>query len=268
MNDITLTGGMRSNLIQLQLVSALQNRTSDRLSTGKRVNSAVDDPSAYFASQDHLSRASDLAARKADMGEALQTIQAANAGIKAITSLIEQAKGLVSSARSADTSTRATLATQFSALRDQIDQLAGDASYKGKNFLSGDALTVSFNEGGSSSLTVTGFDASTSGLAINDATNSWAANSDIDAAASDLSAALTSLRSNASALSSNNSVITSRQDFVTQMIATLTGGADMLTAADSNEESANMLALQTRQQLGVAALGMANTAQQSILRLF
>ncbi len=43
-NDITLAGGMRNNLINLQMVSALQARTTQRLSTGKRVNSAVDDP--------------------------------------------------------------------------------------------------------------------------------------------------------------------------------------------------------------------------------
>lgn len=269
-SDITLSGGMRSDLVQLQLVTALQARTTERLATGKRVNSATDDPSAYFAAQDHLSHATDLSARKSDMGEALKGINAANAGITAITSLIEQAKGLVTSARSSTTAGRATLATQFAALRTQIDQMAGDSGYKGKNFLAGDSLAVSFNETGSSSLTVTGFDASTgsSGLNIAAATNAWAGTSDLDAATTQLDAALTSLRANAATLSSNNSIISSRNDFLTSMINNLNAGANDLTAADPNEESANMLALQTRQQLGVATLGLANTSQQAILRLF
>lgn len=269
-NDITLSASMRSDLVQLQLVSALQARTTERLATGKRVNSATDDPSAYFAAQDHLSHAGDLAARKSDMGEALKGIAAANAGITAITSLIQQAKGLVTSARSSTTAARATLATQFTALRAQIDDLAGDAGYKGKNFLAADKLVVSFNEDGSSTLTVTGFDASTgtSGLNVADAAGSWANTSNLDAAATDLDAALVTLRSNAATLGSSTSVISSRNDFITAMVNNLNQGANDLTSADPNEESANMLALQTRNQLGIATLGLANQAQQSILRLF
>jgi flagellin-like hook-associated protein FlgL len=268
-NDITLAGGMRANLNSLQLIAALQARTTERMATGKRVNNAVDDPSAYFAAQNHLVRASDRAARKDSMGEALQTVAAANKGIEAITSLIQQAKGLAASARSAGTTDRATLAGQFDDLMTQIDQLSADASYKGTNLLADDTLTVEFNEDGSSSLDVVGFDATTGGdLAITAAANDWAADADIDAAVTDLNAALTTLRTNAATLSSNNGVVTARQEFVKGMINTLTEGADSLTAADVNEEGANMLALQTRQQLGVVALGLTSQAQQGILRLF
>jgi len=95
-NDVTLAGGMRNNLASLQLVAALQARTTERLATGKRVNSAVDDPSAYFAAQNHRDRAGDLAARKDQMGEAIQTVRAALQGIDGIVKLIEQAKGTAS----------------------------------------------------------------------------------------------------------------------------------------------------------------------------
>jgi flagellin len=268
-SDITLAGGMRQNLASLQLVATLQARTTERLSTGKRVNSAVDDPSAYFAAQNHLSRASDLAARKDSMGEAIQTVKAAIEGIEGITKLIEQAKGLAAAARGATTADRSSLAAQFDDLREQIDQLAGDTSYRGTNFLSGDDLVVEFNEDGSSSLSITGFDATSGGdLAIDAASNSWAADSDIDSAVADLDGAMATLRANAKTLSANLSVVTTRQDFATNIINTLTTGADSLTSADQNEEGANMLALQTRQQLGVVALSLSAQAQQSILRLF
>jgi flagellin-like hook-associated protein FlgL len=268
MNDITLAGGMRTNLLQLQMTDTLMSRTSNRLATGLRVNSAVDDASAFFAAQNHRSRAADLAARKDSMGEAIQTVKAADEGIKGITQLIEQAKGLAASARSASTTDRATLAASFDALLDQIDNLAADASYKGTNLLDSDNLTVDFNEDGSANLTVTGFDATASGLSIADAANDWAADTDIDAAVADLNAALSTLRTNASALGSNSSVINARQVFTSGMMNVLTSGADALTAADPNEEGANMIALQTRQQLGIVALSMSAQAQQSVLRLF
>ncbi len=269
-NDVTLAGGMRTNLMNLQFVSTLQARTTQRLSTGKRVNSAIDDPSAYFAAQNATNRAADLAARKDSMGEAIQTVKAALQGIDGITSLIQQAKGLAASARSASATDRASLSSQFDALRTQIDQLADDSGYKGTNFLASGSLTVEFNESSTSSLTISGFDASTGagGLDVAAATNSWVADADIDAAVTDLDAALSTLRTNAQTLSSNNGVVTARQEFTTNMINTLTSGADQLTAADPNEESANMLALQTRQQLGIVALQLSSQAQQSVMRLF
>lgn len=267
-NDVTLAGGMRNNLINLQNVSMLQARTTQRLATGRRVNSAVDDASAYFAAQNHRDRAGDLAARKDSMGEAIQTVKAGLQGIEGITKLVEQMKGLAVSARSASTADRATLAAQFDSLRTQIDQLAGDSGYKGTNVLNSNDLTVAFNEDLSSTLTVSGFDASASGLSIAAAASNWAADTNIDAATTDMDAALSTLRTQAKSLSANNGVITTRQEFTTSMINTLTEGADNLTMADVNEEGANMLALQTRQQLGVVALQLSSQAQQSVLRLF
>lgn len=267
-NDINLAGGMRSNLINLQNVSMLQGRTTQRLATGKRVNSAVDDASAYFAAQNHRNRASDLAARKDTMGEAIQTVKAGLQGIEGITKLVEQMKGLAASARSASTADRATLAGQFDDLRTQIDQLATDSGYKGTNFLGSDNLTVDFNEDSSSSLTVSGFDSSAAGLSVAAAAGAWASDANVNAATTDLDQALSTLRTSAKTLSASNGVINTRQEFTTSMINTLTEGADMLTAADSNEEGANMLALQTRQQLGVVALQLSSQAQQSVLRLF
>jgi flagellin len=267
-NDITLAGGMRGNLVNLQLISALQTRTTERLATGKRVNTAVDDPAAYFAAEAHRSRASDLAARKDAMGEAIQAVQAASQGIDAITKLIEQAKGLTAAARSATGSDLTDLATQFDQLMTQVDNLASDANYKGTNFLDSGTLAVDFNETATSSLTITGFDASSSGLNIDAAANGWAASTDVDQAATQLDAALSALRTNGKTLASSSGVITTRQEFTTNLINTLTTGADSLTAADTNEEGANMLALQTRQQLGVYALQLSSQSQQSILRLF
>ncbi|WP_281416835.1 hypothetical protein [Geoanaerobacter pelophilus] len=170
LNDISLTAGMRNNLISLQSTTTLLNRTQDRLSTGKKVNTALDNPTNFFAAQSHTQRAADLTVRKDGMTEAVQGVQAANKGITAITALIEAAKGLTQAARSADTANRDTLAQQFNTIRSQIDQLALDSGYKGKNFLNTDNLTVLFNENGGSSLTVSGFNASSTGMGITQVT--------------------------------------------------------------------------------------------------
>lgn len=268
LNDISLTSGMRSNLVALQSTVQLLNRTQERLSTGKKVNSALDNPTNYFAAQAHLQRASDLAARKDGMAEGIQVVKAADAGIKGITTLIESAKGLATAARTAGTTEAATLATQFNTILDQIDNLAEDSGYKGVNLLGDADLTIEFNEDGSNELVINGFSASSTGLTIADAAGAWATSANIDAAVADLDDALDTLRANSSTLSSNLSIVQARQEFTTQMVNTLTTGADNLTLADMNEEGANMLMLQTRQALSTTALSLSAQAAQSVLRLF
>jgi len=268
LNDVSLTSGMRSNLVSLQSTVEFLNRTQERLSSGKKVNSALDNPINFFAAQSHLQRAGDLAARKDGMSEGIQVVKAADAGLKGITTLIESAKGLATAARTAGTTEAATLATQYNAILDQIDDLAEDSGYKGVNLLDDANLTIEFNEDGSNELVINGFDASTTGLSIADAAGSWATSVNIDAAVTDLDAALDTLRTNSSTLSSNLAVVNARQEFTTNMINALTTGADNLTLADMNEEGANMLMLQTRQALSTTALSLSAQAAQSVLRLF
>lgn len=291
MADISLTAGMRQNLYSMQQTNVLMDRTAGRLSSGYKVQTALDDPINYFAAEGHRQRATDLAGRKDEMGEAIQLVKAGNNGIEALTDLVASAKSLAQSALSADTSVEASaLQTQFNSLLDQMDTLASDSGYKGVNLLasSDDTLKVSFDEAGDSSVTLVGFDGTSSGLLIDDvATTSgsaWVTNiaedgagsgtdsavnsTNVDLAIADLDAARTTLRSKAKTLADNLSTITIRQDFTSNMINTLNDGADNLTLADMNEEGANMLMLQTRQGLGTSSLSMASQAAQSVLRLF
>jgi flagellin len=270
MSNIVLSAGVRSNLLQLQQTSDLITSTQTKLATGKRVNSALDNPNNYFTAQGLDNRASDLSNLLDSMSTAINTIQAANNGISAITKLVQSAQSLVSQAQqTSDTTVRASLATQFDSIRTQIDKLAGDSGFNGINLLNGDNLTVTMNETATSTVTVTGVtDTSNGGLSINGSTNNWAAASDITAASTTLTAALTTLRSQAQTLSSSLSTVQIRQDFTKATINTLQAGSDALTLADSNQEGANLLALQTRQQLSTTALSLASQADQNVLRLF
>ena len=270
MSDIVLSGGVRSNLLQLQQTSDLITQTQNRLATGKRVNSALDNPINYFTAQNLSGRANDLNSLLDSMSTAINTIQAANNGITAITKLVQSAQSIVTQAQqTTDTTIRATLASQFDSIRGQIDQLAQDSGINGINLLNGDTLTVTMNETATSTVAVVGFtDASNGAVAVNASTNNWAGATDIATASTQLTAALTTLRSQSQSLSSNLQTVQVRQDFTKSMINTLQTGADNLTLADSNEEGANLLALQTRQQLSTTALSLAAQADQNVLRLF
>ena len=182
--------------------------------------------------------------------------------------------------------TRTSLASQYNELRNQIDKLAADSSFNGVALLNGGGLKVVFNEQASSYLTIFGaqftsgsrtagadvtFDTADDavvGLGINAAPANFQTDKDVTDSVNNLRDALIKLRAQASSLASNMAVIQTRQEFMKTMISTLRVGSDNLVLADPNEEGANILALQTRQQLSTTALSLSTQADQSVLRLF
>jgi flagellin-like hook-associated protein FlgL len=259
---------MRSNLYALQNTSNMMETTQKRLATGKRVNSALDDPVNFFKSKDHYDRAEDLNAKKDGMNEAIKVIEAANTGIEGIYDLLDQMKSLASAAKTS--SNTSDLANQFDSIRSQIAKMARDSGYGGQNLLNNDSLSVEFNEDGTNTLSVAGTTATTQGSIASvtvDVAN-FSTNTLIEGAISDIDDAVTNLRTEAQKLASNLSTIQIRADFTTQMADTLNTGADNLTLADMNEEGANMLMLQTRQSLGTTSLSMSSQAAQAVLQLF
>ena len=307
--EIGLTSSMRSNLISLQTTARLLGSTEERLSTGKRVNTAVDNPANFFAAQGHTTRANLLTGLKDGISESIQTIKAADSGIKGVLTMIESLRGVVAQARSANNDSvnsaitldgtadgssagSSGLVGQYNRLVEQLNNLVMDSSYKGTNFLmSGDVtLTANFNENASTKIVMSGFNSSASGLgisgggsaaagmsasgALNVANNGNLASGDLVGVANlnniedRLNTAIATLQTKASELAANLSTLTARQSFITEMVNTLIVGSTKLTEADTNEEGANLLSLQTKQQLGTTALSISSQAEQSILRLF
>ena len=408
---------MRTNLLSLQNTQSLMDTTQERLSTGLKVNSAIDNASSYYTAQSLNNRASDLSALLDSMGQGIQTIQAANEGIEAITEFVEQAKAIANSAcdaasktdvktlnakfsdlttpqtpktsaataltleikkvngdkvealgssdehdkavtaalaklnaklaagelggkdasafktaseaamkeftgtvledvmefsisadgkvsltakagyqiaakgagefagqgdKAADTGLAGDTATstvnvntdrqkyaeQFNEIMRQIDKLAKDSGYKGINLLQMNTLTVIFNEDRSSQIEVKGVDASSTGLKISNPVDSWQTDEDINKSITEAENAISELRIMASDYGNYYSIVQNRQSFTKSLVNVLTEGADNLTLADMNEESANMLALQTRQQLAINSLSLASQAAQGVLQLF
>jgi flagellin len=276
---ISLTAQMTSNLMSLQGTAKLMGITQERLATGKKVNSAVDDPVAFFDADAHYQLAADYATFKNGMSEAVQTIKAATDTIESIKNIVTQMKAIATSAKTAIKGSEAReYIDQFNTLSDQLNNLAGDAIYKGVNLLQDDDLAVVFNTQGDK-LTVQGFDASNVALSVATVavSASWftgsvgagvARASGIDAKIVKLDAAIATLRGKAKVMATNLSIVTERQTFTDKMIATLKIGGDNLTLADMNEEGANMLMLQTRQALGIQSLSMASQSAQQVLQLF
>lgn len=406
--SITLTAAMRANLLSLQQTGNLLSTTQLDLSTGNKVNSALDNPVNFFAAQSLNRRASQLSALLDGMGQAIQTIQAANQGITSITGLVNQLTSIANSATqdlatkttqdilaptaasggldSADVAdlTNASAANAISAgdsfslqdgsgpavsftidttanggtgtsLQDvadainktagfqatvvygdgtntlpdgttkmtaglaylevtstdnqtitakningsdiltalgfattsaayttggatadvtnytnvlnQINALASNSNYQGNNLINGTGadMTVQVNELSTNAITVKSVDSTTTGLKLSALTGTT---SGIATAISQINAALSTLQTQASGFANNLSLIQNRQDFTSNLINTLQSGASALTIADKNEEGANMLALQTQQQLGIEALSLSSQANQSVLRLF
>jgi flagellin-like hook-associated protein FlgL len=165
--------------------------------------------------------------------------------------------------------TRKSMATQFDALLKQIDQTIQDSSYGGVNLLQGQDLKVTFNESGTSSITVSSVNYTANGdLGIANSTNSFRSNDDVDVATANLKKAADKIAAQASVFASNQTVIQNRTSFTKTLVQTLNSGADNLTLADQNEESANLLALNTRQQLAQTTLSLASQADAAITRLF
>lgn len=272
-DKVSLSEAVRGNLLSLQRTTRTIDQTQTRLSTGLKVNSALDDAAAFFTARALDNRAADLDSLKSNIDLAISTIQAAIDGIDAITDLVQQAKGLASNAKATgDTNERSTLAVQFNELLSQIDAIANDSTFNGINLLQAtpDNLDVVFNEDNTSNLTITGLDTTTatSGINLAAAVNNFGANANIDTALTAISSALVTLRGNASTLGSNNTILKTRLDFTQNLVNTLEGGSGKLTLADLNEESANLLALQTRQQLGLNSLSLAAQSERAILSLF
>jgi flagellin-like hook-associated protein FlgL len=412
MSDIVLSASVRQNLLSLQSTADLLATTQNRLATGKKVNTALDNPTNYFTAQSLDNRASDINNLLDGIGNGVQVLQAANTGITSLQKLVDSAKsvanqvlqsqvgyttrasattaaptgagplavagtgsdltnagtnslqgktliikdsagnsttltidntagagnvnsidalntaltaanagvtaslntdgsltftstndnasqtittaGTTPASGSIDISgtatvtgvdagsgvgapvkdanaqaTRAGLVAQYNSILDNITATAQDSSYNGIDLLNGDQLKLTFNETGTSKLTVQGvsFDSTGLGLSKLTAGTDFLDNASANSAITKLDTASSALRTEASTLGSNLSVVQIRQDFSTNLINVLQTGSSNLTLADTNEEAANSQALSTRQSIAVSALSLANQSQQSVLQL-
>jgi len=299
MADISLSSAVRANLLSLQETTNLISRTQGRLSTGLAVASPVDDAVKYFQAKSLSDRATDLNSRKDGIDQGVSALNAALKATDAMEKLLGQMKGVVDSARSGDKTQRAQYATQLRELGGQIQKMVNDATYQGLNLLNSTAstLNVRFSDKADSVLKIVGNNMNVSAFFQNSGGGAVGVkaslivsnigftkaislynfslagslalfNAAADSAVAKLDRTITELRAKSATLANNVAILQVRLDFTKQYVDVLEQGAGKMTLADLNEEGANLLALQTRQQLGIQSLAFAGQAEQGILGLF
>jgi flagellin-like hook-associated protein FlgL len=237
------------------------------ISTLAELNTAIGTLSGVTGSASNASVSFNVAASATQNSLTITSSNAALTTALGIGAIVGTTQG-IGFASSPDP-TRTSLQTDFNNVLTQLDALALDASYNGINLLNGDQLKVLFNEAGTSSLVINGVTFDSAGLGLSPVTGAgFQSDTYIDTVLAQVDSALKTLRTQASAFGTTLTTVQTRQDFTRNLIRTLETGADNLVLADTNEEGANMLALQTRQQLSTTALSLSAQADQAVLRLF
>jgi flagellin-like hook-associated protein FlgL len=286
MSNIVLGSATQQNLLALQNINTQLDTTQNALATGLKVGSAIDDAVKFFESQSLSNRASDLSTRKDNIDQGISSVTTATQGIQASIAILQQMQGILQSAKTETASERKSAAAQFNTLAGQLNQLLNDASYQGLNLVNSTAtsLTLQFSQstasvlkiGGENLLISTSITAGALGSVLASVlagtTFSTAVSnghtSVFDVAYKGLTNAISTFQSAAASLGANVSFLQTRLSFTSQYIATLQGGSSKLTVADVNQESTNLVTLQTRQQLAIQSLSIATQSEQAVLRLF
>jgi flagellin len=299
---IALTVGMRNSLYALTNLDSQITIVNKRLATGRKVNDALDNPLNFFMARGFDKDKRDLGNLLDSQTLGQKLLEKTIKTIDSITKLVESAQALARQARqSQDATVRNSIGTQIGTLLQQVDELTEDAGFNGRNLLDAtpDTVSIAFNSltgAAGTQLTVVGTSlrANSTDIALNtaalgvtfvagvlpaphtytisSAVGSWeinaAGDARVDAFINQSQTAINNLAARAANFSANLTVVQARIDFTKSWQRNLAEASDALTIADLNEEGANLSSLQTRQQLAVTSLSLANRSDQSVLRLF
>ena len=284
-SNIVLGLGTRQNLLALQQINQNMNTAQNHLATGLKVASAVDDAVKFFQSQSLENRATDISARKDQVDQGISTLTAATNGAQSVVTILQQMQGIINTAKTQTATQRVGSATQFNVLSKQLNNLVNDTSYQGLNLINSTTSTLSlqFSIASTSTMKIHGFNLNLSklittlgGAASKAATLLVTAGfskvsnktSIFDKAFNTLQNAVFAAQSDAQGLGANVTFLQTRLTFSAQYMTTLQAGSDKLVVADVNQESTNLVTLQTRQQLSIQSLSIATQSEQAVLRLF
>jgi flagellin len=270
-NSVNTNAGALVALQNLNSTNAQLQITQNRINTGKKVASAKD--WAIAASQTATANSLDAVIGSLQRGQS--TIDVATSAGTSVNDLLSQMKekALAASDTTLDTNSRAALNSDFISLRDQITKVVSNADFNGANMLKsgGVAVQALANAAGTSKLTVAAEDLSLGGAVLTTglaATTSLGTAGASAAMVTTLTTAITNLGSAMAKLGTGSKSLDSHLTFISKLQDTLNVGVGNLVDADLAKESATLQALQTKQQLGVQALSIANQSSSSLLGLF
>lgn len=272
-SSVNTNVGAMIALQNLNATNADLAETQNRINTGKKVASAKDNGAIWAIAQGQRADIGALGAVKQSLDRGIAAVDVAMAAGETVSDLLLQMKekALAATDASLKTAARAALNEDFKALRNQIASVTSNADFNGVNLLKTGAtgFQALANANGTSSLTV-----AAEVLALGGANVTVATTQSIDTltkATASLTAVNTSIdRVSASLarLGTQSKALTTHQTFVGKLSDALESGVGNLVDADLAKESAKLQALQTKQQLGVQALSIANQTPQLVLSLF
>ena len=263
-------------LIALQNLTSTESQLSkaqSEVSTGLAVAIPSDNGAIWAIAQNQRATAQSLDSVTQSLQRAQSTIQVATSAGTSVSDLLNQlkSKALAASDTSLDTASRAALNADFTSLRNQITSVVDNASFNGANLIDSGAKNIYAlsNAAGTSSLTVSAQDLSLGGANVAlTATTSISTATLAQAAIGVVESSITSVNNALAKLGTAENALTSQQTFVANLQDTIDTGVGNLVNANLAKESAQLQALQTKQQLGIQALSIANSSSSSLLSLF
>jgi flagellin len=273
LNSVNTNVGALIALQNLNSTNNELNTVQTRINTGLKVASAKDNGAIWAIAQGQRATSLSLNAVKDSLQRSQSTIDVAVAGGESVSDLLTQMKekALAASETTLDASSRTALNNDFKALRDQITKAVSNAEFNGTNLIKngGTALGALANAAGTSSITVAAQDLSLGGGNVTVGTTSSIGTA--TAAATMITTLQTSIDNVSSALAklgTGSKSLQSHLTFIGKLQDTIDAGVGNLVDADLAKESARLQALQTKQQLGIQALSIANASTSSLLGLF
>jgi len=273
LNSINNNQSAQAALSNLMTTQMQLSKTQNVISTGKTINTAKDNGAVWSIANTMQGKVTALDSVKDSLNRAQSTIDVAMSAGQQVSDLLTQmkAKALAASDTSLDTTSRTALNEDFKSLRDQIKNVVTNADFNGINMVksSGTTIYALANDSGTSKLTVAAQDLSLGGGNVTlSATASFSSASTASAYIATINTDLTNVNTALTKLGTGSNALASHLKFVGSLQTSLTTGISNLVDADMAAESAKLQALQTKQQLGIQALSIANSSTSIMLSLF
>ena len=272
-NSVNTNAGAMIALQNLNQTNSELNTVQGRINTGKKVASSKDNGAIWAIAQNQRGTSNSLNAVRDSLQRAQSTVDVAIAGGETVSDLLLQMKekALAASDTTLDSTSRSALSEDFKALRDQVAKAVTNADFNGANMIkaSGTTIAALANADGSSKITV-----AAQSLALGGANVTVAATASLSTAtiANTMIATVTTSITNVSTalakLGTGSKALGTHLSFVDKLQDTMDAGIGNLVDADLAKESAKLQSLQTKQQLGVQALSIANGSSSMLLGLF
>jgi flagellin len=273
MNSVNTNVGAMVALQNLAATNSDLAATQAHISTGKKVASAKDNGATWAIAQNQRANSQSLNAVKDSLQRSISTVDVAISAGETVSDLLLQMKekALAASDTSLDTNSRTALADDFKALRDQIGKAVSNADFNGVNMVkaSGTTIAALANADGSSKITVGAQSLALGGANVTvTAAATFATATDANTMIAKVQTSINNVSSALSKLGTGSKSLQSHFDFIGKLQDSIDAGVGNLVDADLAKESAKLQALQTKQQLGVQALSIANQSSSSLLGLF